>query len=87
MGVEVIHDDFAAEFLSENGRVKGCATLAGREISADMVGYGIGNDANISMLEGSGVANKPRRSHRPLFYGPTCRMSMPPGTWRSSSIS
>ena len=55
MGVEVIHDDFAAELLSENGRVEKVRTLAGREISTDMVGYGIGNDANISMLEGSGV--------------------------------
>ena len=55
LGVEVIHDDFAEELQPHNGRVKAVRTLAGREIPADMVGYGIGNDPNISMLEGSGV--------------------------------
>jgi NAD(P)H-nitrite reductase large subunit len=55
MGVDVIHDDFAAELLSDNGVVKSVRTLAGREISTEMVGYGIGNDPNVSMLEGSGV--------------------------------
>jgi NAD(P)H-nitrite reductase large subunit len=55
MGVEVIHDDFAAELISDNGRVKSVRTLAGREVSTEMVGYGIGNDTNVSMLEGSGV--------------------------------
>lgn len=56
MGVEVIHDDFAAEFASDNGRVKGVTTLNGRYVPADMVGYGVGNDLNTAILEGTGIA-------------------------------
>jgi NAD(P)H-nitrite reductase large subunit len=55
MGVEVIHDDFAAELCSDNGRVKGVKTLGGRYVETDMVGYGVGNDLNTSVLAGTGV--------------------------------
>jgi len=55
MGVEVIHDDFAAELVSDNGAVKGVQTLAGRTVETDMVGYGVGNDLNTSILDGTGV--------------------------------
>lgn len=55
MGVEVVHDDFAAELRSDNGQVKGVQTLAGKYVSTDMVGYGIGNDLNTSALKGAGI--------------------------------
>jgi len=55
MGVEVIHDDFACEFFSNNGAVKGVSTLGGRTIEADMAAYGVGNDLNTAILEGTGV--------------------------------
>lgn len=55
MGVEVIHDDFAAELCSDNGVVKGVHTLAGRDVGTDMVGYGVGNELNVGILAGTGV--------------------------------
>jgi NAD(P)H-nitrite reductase large subunit len=55
MGVEVIYNDFAAEFCANNGTVKSVRTLAGREIECDMVGYGIGNDLNTDLVAGAGV--------------------------------
>jgi NAD(P)H-nitrite reductase large subunit len=55
MNVEVVHDDFAAEFCSNNGVVKGVRTLGGRYFETDMVGYGVGNDLNTRPLAGTGV--------------------------------
>ena len=56
MGVEVIHDDFAAELVSDNGAVRAVRTLGGRTIDTDIVGYGVGNDLNTSILDGTGIA-------------------------------
>lgn len=55
MGVEVVHDDFAAELCSDNGQVKGVQTRNGRYVATDMVGYGVGNDLNTRVLAGTGV--------------------------------
>jgi NAD(P)H-nitrite reductase large subunit len=55
MGVEIIHDDFAAELTADNGVVTAVTTLGGRTIETDMVGYGVGNDLKTGVLEGSGL--------------------------------
>jgi len=55
MGVDIIYDDFAAELSSNNGAVDSVTTLGGRHVETDMVGYGIGNDLNVKILEGTGV--------------------------------
>jgi NAD(P)H-nitrite reductase large subunit len=55
MGVEVIHDDFAAELHANNGEVKSVETLSGHVIETDVVGYGIGNNLNTGLVQGIGV--------------------------------
>ena len=56
MGVEIIHDNFAEQLLSNNGEVKAVKTLSGRTIETDMVGYGVGNDLNTQVVAGTEVA-------------------------------
>ncbi|MGH2449549.1 MAG: NAD(P)/FAD-dependent oxidoreductase [Chloroflexota bacterium] len=55
-GVEVIYEDWAESINSHNGAPKSVTTAKGREIPADMVGYGIGLRYYTELAEQAGLA-------------------------------